>query len=143
MSTISVVNKVFAWVERHKVLSLFFLLLLVAIFSKSDEKQLAVAEANKAHYAAEAKAQQAAKKAEQLELEKSGAEEGAVIGIGITSDVISGVVLMIVGSGYRCNSVSSIRHWLTGPGFSVSCNQFRYDYEIEDRGGNWVVQIDD
>lgn len=41
MSTISVVNKVFAWVERHKVLSLFFLLLLVAIFSKSDEAEKA------------------------------------------------------------------------------------------------------
>ena len=44
-------------------------------------------------------------------------------------------------SGYRCNSVSTIRSWLTKPGFTVLCNQYRYKYEIEDRGGRWKVSL--
>jgi len=27
------------------------------------------------------------------------------------------------------------------PGFTVICNGSRYSYEIEDKGGNWVVTV--
>jgi len=44
-------------------------------------------------------------------------------------------------SGYRCDSVSSIQRWVFSEGFSVVCNDFRYKYEIEDRGGRWTVTL--
>ncbi len=49
--------------------------------------------------------------------------------------------MLIRRSRYRCDSVSSIRSWLTGGGFTVFCNGFRYEYEIEDRGGRWTVTV--
>lgn len=49
--------------------------------------------------------------------------------------------LLIRRSGYRCDSVSTLRSWLTKPGFTVLCNQYRYKYEIEDRGGRWRVTL--
>jgi hypothetical protein len=42
---------------------------------------------------------------------------------------------------YRCDSVSSIRHWFSATGFTVFCNDFRYEYELEDRGGRWTVTL--
>jgi hypothetical protein len=42
---------------------------------------------------------------------------------------------------YRCDSVSSLRPWFSGDGFTIFCNDFRYEYEIEDRGGRWVVTV--
>ena len=45
--------------------------------------------------------------------------------------------------GYSCDSISSARRFFMGRrGFVVKCNHFNYSYEIEDRGGNWVVCYD-
>lgn len=40
--------------------------------------------------------------------------------------------------GFRCDSISAARQQLFG-GFKLVCNGFRYEYEIEDRGGNITV----
>lgn len=43
--------------------------------------------------------------------------------------------------GYRCDSVSSLRPWTWRSGVTVFCNSFRYKYEIEDKGGRWLVTV--
>lgn len=42
---------------------------------------------------------------------------------------------------YRCDTVSSVRIWSFSVGFTITCNGFRYKYEIEDKGGRWVVTL--
>ena len=44
--------------------------------------------------------------------------------------------------GYRCDSITFISEMFMSPGFDLKCNRYRYKYEIEDRGGTWVVTID-
>lgn len=44
-------------------------------------------------------------------------------------------------AGYRCDTMSSFQRWVTKPGFTAVCNQFRYKYYIEDRGGRWTVTL--
>ena len=50
-------------------------------------------------------------------------------------------VAMIRAMGWRCDSISVIRPFLFSVGFTIVCNNFRYEYDFEDRGGNWVVEL--
>ncbi len=43
--------------------------------------------------------------------------------------------------GYACNSVSSLSVGWKGK-VKIKCNNYKYKYEIVDRGGMWVVCID-
>ena len=45
-------------------------------------------------------------------------------------------------AGYKCDSFSSILEMNFSRGFTVRCNNYVYGYEIEDKGGNWVVTLD-
>ena len=48
----------------------------------------------------------------------------------------------VVASGYRCNSITSFRAALFSSGkFNLKCNNFRYSYTIEDKGGRWIVTV--
>lgn len=52
-------------------------------------------------------------------------------------DVIVGFVRS---KGYRCDSVTVARPFIGGGrGYVLECNYYSYKYEIEDRGGRWVV----
>ena len=51
------------------------------------------------------------------------------------------VAKLIRAYGYRCDSLSGIHPMLLSRGFTVSCNNFSYSYEIKDKGGNWVVTL--
>lgn len=42
---------------------------------------------------------------------------------------------------FRCNSVSAARPAIFSGGFVLTCNQFRYTYDIQDKGGHWVVTV--
>ena len=66
-------------------------------------------------------------------------EPDAVISDMLTTTQINALAQLIRAYGYSCNSISSARPFLWSFGFVVHCNQFRYGYEIEDRGGTWVV----
>ena len=44
--------------------------------------------------------------------------------------------------GYRCDSISSVIPFAFSPGLYIKCNRYRYSYEIEDKGGNWIVTLD-
>lgn len=48
---------------------------------------------------------------------------------------------VIRASGYRCDSVTSIHRWIYSVGFDVVCNDYRYKYELEDRGGRWTATL--
>ena len=55
--------------------------------------------------------------------------------------LIDPAVGMIKAYGWRCDSISAIRPFLFSRGFTVVCNQFSYEYDISDKGGNWVVEL--
>lgn len=45
-------------------------------------------------------------------------------------------------AGYRCDSISRISPMLFKRGIVIHCNEWRYAYDIEDKGGRWVVTVD-
>lgn len=55
--------------------------------------------------------------------------------------LIEPAVGMIRGYGYRCDSISAIRPFVFSRGFTVVCNNFNYEYDLSDKGGNWVVEL--
>ena len=52
------------------------------------------------------------------------------------------LVKLVRASGYRCDSVDSALPMMFKDGFVLVCDQYRYRYEIVDRGGKWVVTVD-
>ncbi|ATI47245.1 TPA: hypothetical protein ACVU5S_003284 [Vibrio parahaemolyticus] len=56
-------------------------------------------------------------------------------------EVIPQMVRLIQLTGYKCDSISAIREMMLSRGFTVVCNNFFYEYDIEDKGGNWVVTL--
>lgn len=44
--------------------------------------------------------------------------------------------------GYRCDTISAFQPMVFSDGYTISCNRFRYTYELEDKGGRWVVTVD-
>lgn len=112
-------------------------------------------EAEKAHAAA--KAQKEKERLQQRELEwnqkyarqtarttlpdGTRIEQGAETH-GLSEDVIRFVLAQVVGSGYRCDSISNVRPLIVKSGAQMRCNQYRYTYSVEDRGGRWVVTVE-
>ena len=58
------------------------------------------------------------------------------------TSIIESTVGIIRAYGYRCDSISGFFYFITSRTFAVICNESRYRYELEDRGGNWVVTLD-
>ncbi len=48
---------------------------------------------------------------------------------------------LVRANGYRCDSVSAFRPFLWGLGYKLVCNEFRYEYDVEDKGGRWEVTV--
>ena len=48
---------------------------------------------------------------------------------------------MIAVKGWRCDSISSATPHLFSIGYNIYCNEFRYSYDIKDRGGTWTVTL--
>ncbi|MBB6411902.1 hypothetical protein [Mesorhizobium sangaii] len=57
--------------------------------------------------------------------------------------LIEPAVGMIRANGWRCDSISAMLPFLMSRGFSVTCNHYSYTYNFEDKGGDWVVSLDD
>lgn len=68
-------------------------------------------------------------------------EKDAQLNERLTEKNILGIVGLIVGNGYKCDTVSAITPFPRKTGFYVMCNQYHYDYKVEDRGGNWMVTL--
>lgn len=69
-------------------------------------------------------------------------EPDAVMSNNISTSLISPAVDMIRAYGWKCDSISALRPFLMSRGFTVVCNNFSYTYNLEDKGGNWVVSLD-
>ncbi|OCJ12467.1 hypothetical protein A6U86_05440 [Rhizobium sp. AC27/96] len=48
---------------------------------------------------------------------------------------------LIKAKGWRCDSISAARKWVWSRGFTVVCNNYSYQYDFEDRGGNIEVSL--
>ena len=48
---------------------------------------------------------------------------------------------MAQASGWKCDTVSAFQPFMFSHGFTLPCNKYRYEYEIEDRGGNWEITL--
>lgn len=68
-------------------------------------------------------------------------EPGAVIDSNFSKGAVEQGVQIIRLYGYTCNSVSSLLVGWKG-NVKIKCNNYKYKYEIVDRGGRWVVCID-
>lgn len=44
-------------------------------------------------------------------------------------------------NGYSCESVSGVTPDVMTGSVTVNCNQWNYSYDIEDKGGNWIVTV--
>ncbi len=44
--------------------------------------------------------------------------------------------------GYKCDNVDEMLPFILGGGFYVYCNNWQYSYELEDKGGRWIVTVD-
>ncbi|MYB27259.1 MAG: hypothetical protein F4X32_07175 [Candidatus Dadabacteria bacterium] len=53
--------------------------------------------------------------------------------------VVRELVGLVRAYGYRCDSVSHARPLFFKPGFEIQCNNLRYQYQVVDKGGRWVV----
>ena len=58
-----------------------------------------------------------------------------------SQELFDSLALMIRARGWRCDSISAVRRFFWGRGFDVKCNRYSYHYQIEDRGGRWVVTL--
>jgi flagellar biosynthesis GTPase FlhF len=48
---------------------------------------------------------------------------------------------LVKANGYRCDTISSIISFFLSPGYTLNCNDYRYEYEIADEGGRWIVTV--
>lgn len=48
---------------------------------------------------------------------------------------------MVRAYGYGCSSISSASSFAMSEGYRLSCNNYRYTYEIENKGGRWSVKV--
>ena len=70
-------------------------------------------------------------------------DRNAIISDTMTQEALDGLAQLIESQGYRCDSISAASPMIFTRGFDVTCNGWRYSYEIEDRGGRWTVCYDD
>jgi hypothetical protein len=68
-------------------------------------------------------------------------EPQAVISDRVTTKQVDAMAEMVRVHGYKCDSISGARPWIMGHGFTLHCNSFRYEYEIQDKGGQWKVTV--
>lgn len=71
----------------------------------------------------------------------SGLFGGSVKGNLADSQVVA-VQKMIKLYGYKCDVVNFAMRSSWSGMIDVSCNNYRYSYDLEDKGGRWVVTID-
>jgi len=70
-------------------------------------------------------------------------ESDAIINRSVTPKIMNAAVGMIQLHGFRCDSISAMRPAFTVTGWVVTCNNFRYEYVVYDRGGTWTVRLEE
>lgn len=51
------------------------------------------------------------------------------------------LLIKVLGSGHRCDSITSINQGLFSDVWTIRCNEYRYSFDVEDRGGRWTVTV--
>lgn len=69
-------------------------------------------------------------------------EKDAQIYAGVSGDVVTALAEAIQLYGYSCNSVSAVTPFAISRGYRVTCNNWTYAYEVEDKGGKIIVTVD-
>ncbi len=68
-------------------------------------------------------------------------EDGARLSEDISKELAIEFAKLIQLNGYSCESVSGVSPHVMSVGVTVYCNQWNYNYDIEDKGGNWIVTV--
>jgi hypothetical protein len=50
-------------------------------------------------------------------------------------------IQLIHARGWACDTISAVHPFFFGGGITIRCNQFRYEYELTDRGGRWQIEL--
>ena len=71
-------------------------------------------------------------------------EEDAAIydGMKNNSPLLESLATAVRLYGYTCNSISAARPFVMSRGFTLVCNNFAYEYNIEDKGGNMSITVE-
>jgi len=59
----------------------------------------------------------------------------------VTPETAAAAQSVIKAKGYRCDKVDNMRPFIFGRGWTIYCNNFRYEYEIEDVGGRMEIKV--
>jgi hypothetical protein len=57
------------------------------------------------------------------------------------ADFFDALTDLVKAKTYRCDSISAVSSFFSGGGYKLKCNNYRYKYEIADKGGNWIVTV--
>ena len=60
----------------------------------------------------------------------------------VSLDLALAMADYVVAFGYSCSSITRISQTAMSGKFRLRCNYGRYNYEIRDRGGKWVITVD-
>jgi len=60
----------------------------------------------------------------------------------VTMEQVRAAQAIVKANGYSCNTVDEMHPFILGGGFTIYCNNWNYSYELEDKGGHWVVTVD-
>jgi hypothetical protein len=58
------------------------------------------------------------------------------------SALLDEMVRLVLSNDYKCDSISAARPLIFSNGFELTCNRYRYEYDIHDKGGHWIVTVD-
>lgn len=59
----------------------------------------------------------------------------------VSDEQLVALALVVVQSGYRCDTVSAASRSPFDGSFRVHCNNYRYGYDVEDVGGRWTARV--
>jgi len=69
-------------------------------------------------------------------------EKDAVISSEVPRSVVMALAEAIELYGYSCKSVSSVVPFAISRGYYITCNNWIYKYEVEDKGGKMIITAD-
>jgi len=56
-------------------------------------------------------------------------------------EAIDALAILVKLNTFKCDSISAVRTWLFSRGYTLVCNNYKYEYEIADKGGHWIVTV--
>lgn len=62
--------------------------------------------------------------------------------IEVSKDMENATKALIIASGYSCKNINALIQKYNGD-YKVVCNGWKYAYIIQDKGGNYIVKLDD